>query len=167
MKSAGELAFSAFDAEDNVEYQICQVDKSSFLRDVLVFFGALVLILFYTITDKKFTMFESLSVILIYVLYVFGVVVTTSSWFKKRFLKRNEKAYRDIMSNAANINDIDSKSNISNNKLNEHMLVPSLLEEEEARLRIKSYTEGDDDEDSFEDDFGEQELSNEIVAIRS
>ena len=37
MKSAGELAFSAFDAEDNVEYQICQVDKSSFLRDVLVF----------------------------------------------------------------------------------------------------------------------------------
>ena len=165
MKSAGELAFSAFDAEDNVEYQICQVDKSSFLRDVLVFFGALVLILFYTITDKKFTMFESLSVILIYVLYVFGVVVTTSSWFKKRFFKRNEKAYRDIMSNAANINDIDSKSNISNNKLNEHMLVPSLLEEEEARLRIKSYTEGDDDEDSFEDDFGEQELSNEIVGI--
>ena len=47
---------------------------------------------------------------------MFGVVVT-SSWFKKRFLKRNEKAYRDKQN--ININDIDSKSNISNNKLND------------------------------------------------
>ena len=44
------------------------------------------------------------------------------------------------------------------------MLVPSLLEEEEARLRIKSYTEGDD-EDSFEDDFGEQELSMKLLEL--
>lgn len=152
---------NSFNGDDNIEYEICQVDKSSFLRDVLVFFGALVLILFYTITDKKFTMAESLSVISIYIMYVFGVVLTTSSWFKKNCLKKKGKKYHDIMSNVANINDID---NGRNNKLNEHILVPSLLEEEEARLRVKSYDE-DEDGDDFEDDFGEQEVTDEIVGL--
>ena len=146
---------------ETMEREICQVDKSSFLRDVLVFFGALVLILFYTITGKEFTLFESLSVIAIYLLYVFCVVLTTSSWFKKKFLKKRSQ-YRDIMSNVANVN-VESGSAGNTDMLRENILVPSLLEEEN-RLRVKSYDDDDEDE-FFEDDFGEHEENDEIPGL--
>lgn len=77
---AGGTDSSSANSTYNVpmERNICDVEKGSFIRDVTVFFLALLLILFFTATGKEFTIVEAIGIMSIYIVYVIGVVVYTS-----------------------------------------------------------------------------------------
>jgi|EP00945_MAST-04E_sp_MAST-4E-sp1_P005414 sodium/potassium/calcium exchanger 6 len=92
---------------------VCRVEKSSFIRDVSVFFGALVLLLFFTASGGTFSTFESLIILSIYIAYVIGVIVFTSTSLRDKCCKRHGDAggasgsnYNALESQQSNINSV-------------------------------------------------------------